>query len=116
MKHPPFETQRDYRAYVALWASIGGAIAFTLFAGALVLVLWLGGWAETTAVLRLGYLGKALLLALGGGLLVLVSLGFAINRRTLKLSRDGFEASGGPDDVLRTGDELKLEKVDAEQD
>ena len=81
MNLPRPNEPRDVRAWIALWASIGGAMALTGFAAGLVLILWLGGWSETTAVLRLGFLGQIALLTLAGALVVLISLGLAINRR-----------------------------------
>lgn len=95
---PPHPRPRDWRAAVALVASIFGSVAFTLFSAAMVYILWKGGWAEDTAVQRLDYLGKALMLSLAGSLLVLITLGLAINRRSVKLGKDGFEASGGDDE------------------
>jgi hypothetical protein len=88
---------RDVRAWIALWASIGGAVALTFAVGGLVLILWIGGWHDDTAILRLGFLGKIALLTLAGALVVLISLGFAINKRSLKISKDGIDASGGDD-------------------
>jgi hypothetical protein len=86
---------RDMRAFVALVASIGGSIALTGLAAAVVLILWRGGWPVGTEAGRIELLGKAMLLALGGSLVVLISLGFAITQRSFKLSRTGIEASGG---------------------
>lgn len=48
--------------------------------------------------LTLWHLGWALILLLVGALAVLLSLGLAINRRSLKLGRDGFSAAGGDDE------------------
>lgn len=95
MTLPVPQQPRDVRAWIALWASIGGAIALTLCTAGMVLILWIGGWAETTALVRLDVLGKIAILTLSGALVVLVSLGFAINRRSLKIGKDGIEASGG---------------------
>lgn len=95
---PKLWPPRDWRAFIALVASILGAVALTFFAVWLVWILWLGGWPETTAVQRLGILGRALILLLVGALAVLLSLGLAINRRSLKLGRDGFSAEGGDDE------------------
>ncbi|KKC24444.1 hypothetical protein [Sphingomonas sp. SRS2] len=86
---------RDLRAFIALAASVGGSIALTGFAAAVVAILWLGEWPVSTAELRIGLLGKALMLSLAGSLLVLISLGLAINKRSVKLSRDGLDVSGG---------------------
>jgi hypothetical protein len=92
---------RDWRALLALCASIGGAAALHGFAAWTVWILWRGGWPMSTATARIMLLGKALLLSVIGNLVVLVSLGLAINRREIKVSRQGFEMSGGdtPDPV-----------------
>jgi len=88
-------TPRDWRAKWALLASIGGAVAMTVFASAvLYLLAYQAMWRD-----RIDPIAKLGFLALGGALLVLGTLGMAINRRTLKLSRDGFEASGGDGDT-----------------
>lgn len=86
---------RDWRALLALFASIVGSAVLTGFAGWLVWILWRGGWSLGTEGARLDTLGKALLLVLSIMGLVLIGLGLAINRRTLKLGTGGFEASGG---------------------
>lgn len=86
---------RDWRAFIALAASILGSAVLTGFAAWLVWILWKGGWSIGTEGQRLSSLGTALLIVLGIMGLVLVSLGLAINRRSLKLGKDGFEASGG---------------------
>lgn len=96
MRRPPWPP-RDWRALLALAASIAGATFLTLLAAWIVWILWRGGWPIWTARDRIALLGKALLLALGGSFVVLVSLGLAINRREIKVSRDGFELSGGED-------------------
>lgn len=93
-KWPP----RDWRALLALCASIVGSASLTCFAGAIVWILWKGGWAHNSDEQRIALLGKALILSLLGGLIVLVSLGLAINRREIRVSRQGFEMSGGDDD------------------
>lgn len=94
MDWPP----KDWRALVALIASIIGAGVLTAFGAWLVHILWRGGWAPATAPQRLDALATALMMALGIVGLILVGLGMAINRRTFKLGRDGFEASGGEDE------------------
>ena len=86
---------KDWRAFLALVASVGGSAALTLFAGWLVWIVWRGGWPTETAELRLGILGKALLLSLGGALVVLISLGLAINRRSITVGREGVSIEGG---------------------
>jgi hypothetical protein len=88
---------RDWRAHLALIASILGSVALTAFSAIMVYILWKGGWPVETAVMRLEILGDALILSRSGSLVVLVSLGFDINRRSVKISRDGLEASGGED-------------------
>lgn len=86
---------RAWRAAIALVASIAGSAALTAFAAWIAWILWQGGWPSVTAEQRIALLGKALLLALAGSLVVLVSLGLAINRREIRVSRDGLELSGG---------------------
>jgi len=88
---------KEWRAHTALMASILGAIAFTAFSMVLVYIMWQGGWPLETASMRIEILGKALTLSLSGSLVVLISLGFAINRRSVKINKDGLEASGGED-------------------
>jgi hypothetical protein len=78
-------------------ASIIGAGSLTIFAAWLVWILWRGGWKPGTEEIRIALLGKALLISLGGALVVLISLGLAINRRSIRLDRHGFEAEGGDD-------------------
>ncbi len=99
---PVHKEPRDWRAAVALVASIAGAIAFTFFSAALVYIMWRGGWAADTAGIRIEVLGRAMLLSLTGSLVVLITLGFAINRRSIKVSKDGFEATGGDGDSATT--------------
>ena len=113
---------RDVRAWIALWASIGGAVALTGFAAGMVVILWIGGWSETTAVLRLGFLGKIALLALVGAMVVLISLGFAINRRAIKVQTPlgSVDASGGDDDakaatLAAAGDALTSKAADIKE-
>lgn len=89
---------REWRAHIALLTSILGSMAFMFFATALVGVLWLGTWPVETAEMRIEILGKALMLSLIGSLIVVISFGFAINRRMVKLTRNGFEAEGGDGD------------------
>lgn len=89
---------RDWRAFLALVASIAGSAVLTGFAAWLVYILWRGGWHVGTEGARLETLGKALLLTLSIMGLVLVSLGLAINRRSVKLGASGFEATGGDDE------------------
>lgn len=88
---------RDWRAFIALAASIGGAAILTAVLTWQAWVLWRGGWSPGTERQRLYYLGTAHLLTIVGVLLVLFGLGWAINRRSLKASIGGntIEASGG---------------------
>lgn len=85
---------RDWRALFALIASVAGAAALTGFAAWLVWILWT--WVGFDKE-RIDALAKALfgLLFIVG--IVLVSLGLAINRRSVKGSILGasFEATGG---------------------
>lgn len=76
-------------------ASILASMAFAFFSIGLVLILWLGDWPASTVEARIDLLGQALLLSLAGSLIVAISFGFAINKRTVSLSKDGFTASGG---------------------
>lgn len=90
---------RDWRAMLALAASIAGSSVLTLLAAWIVWILWRGGWPEATAPERVAALARAMLAALAIIGAVLLSLGLAINRRTLKanIGASGFEASGGED-------------------
>lgn len=90
---------RDLRAFIALWASIGGTMALTVIIIWLVYIFWRGGWTVGTELARIDKLGLiAVLLTVIMGV-VMVSLGLAINRRSLKGSAFGasFEATGGDD-------------------
>ena len=89
---------KDWRALLALIASIAGAGILTGFAAWLVWILWRGGWPVATAPMRVAALARALMLALLIIGAVLLSLGLAINRRSIRLGRDGFEASGGDEE------------------
>ena len=93
---------RDWRALIALIASIGGAMALTGFS---LWVVWtLGQLAIAYPETRLEVV-KALansnygLLGIIGA--ILLSLGLAINRRSIKASAFGasFDASGGDPDA-----------------
>jgi hypothetical protein len=101
---------RDWRAYIALWASIAGAFTLTLVAMWLMKKLNLHADRLITEIVRdpkarpeigtvlvniVATLAWGLKLLLAGVIAVLLSLGLAINHRTIKLSRSGFEASGG---------------------
>jgi hypothetical protein len=89
--------QRDLRALIALLASIGGGIAMTVFAVWITWIIWKGPWGAGTELARIDKLGLALILVLSISGITLASYGLAINKRTLKLGKDGFEASGGDD-------------------
>lgn len=96
---------RDFRALIALWASIGGTMALTLGVVGIVLILWKGGWSPATEGARIDKIGLiAVLVTLIMGV-TMVSLGLAINRRSVKGSAFGasFEASGGDDDADAEG-------------
>lgn len=114
---------RDWRAYIALWASIGGAVMLTLVA--FWLMSTLNGHADrlitelvrdrlaraevgTVLVDIVKVLAWGLKLLLAGVIAVLLSLGLAINHRTIKLGKGGFEASGGdgPDPAAQAADEV----------
>ena len=83
----PHWPARDWRALIALVASIAGSAVLT---GLLAwIVRLLERWREAAAIASIAY---ALLAIIGA---ILLSLGLAINRRSIRLSRDGFEASGG---------------------
>lgn len=95
---------RDWRAFVALTASIAGAAVLTGVACWIVWILWRGGWPASTADARVEALARALLGILFTVGIVLVSLGLAINRRTLKgsIGAASFEASGGDETAVAT--------------
>ena len=82
---------RDWRAFIALVASIAGAAVLTGLLGWIIRMFQL--WIRPDPLANIAY---GLLGIIGA---ILRSLGLAINRRTLKLSRDGFEASGGEPDA-----------------
>ena len=82
-------TVKELLALIALLASIGGAAVLTLNR------VWLIGilerakaWADIADIAKLDTV------IIGA---IILALGFAINRRTIKLSKDGLEASGGAD-------------------
>lgn len=93
---------RDWRALLALLASVAGSATLTALTAWLVWILWRGGWPERTAEVRIDILGRALLGALSIIGVVLISLGMAINRRSVKGKAFGaeFEAEGGDVDTL----------------
>jgi hypothetical protein len=93
---------RDLRAFIALIASIGGTMALTLGLVGIILILWKGGWSvgtETTRIDKIGLIGVLVTVIMG---VVMVSLGLAINRRSVKGGFLGasFEATGGDDSTI----------------
>ena len=90
---------REWRAMIALIASIAGSAVLTAMLAWIVHLL--ATWREAEAIARIAY---GLLAIIGS---ILLSLGLAINRRSIKLTRDGFDASGGDGDDMATG----LEKI-----
>lgn len=108
----PVWPARDWRAMFALVGSIVGAGILTWFAWWL--TAYLAGQADRliselvrdphvrpevggVLITIVGVLAWGLKLLLAGVIAVILSLGLAINRRTVKLGRTGFEASGGDD-------------------
>lgn len=91
---------KDWRAFLALIASVGGSAALTIFAAWLVWIIWQGGWSAQMERVQLDTLGNALLLTLGGALAGLISFGLAVNRRSISGSVGpvSFHAEGGGDD------------------
>jgi hypothetical protein len=90
---------RDLRALIALGASIGGTMALTLVSVWIIWILWRGGWSAGTELARIDKIGLIAVLVTVIMGVVMVSLGLAINRRTVKGSAFGasFEAEGGDD-------------------
>jgi hypothetical protein len=90
---------RDLRALIALWASIGGTMALTIGVAGIVLILWKGGWSGGTENARIDKIGLIAVLVTVIMGVTMVSLGLAINRRSVKGAAFGasFEASGGDD-------------------
>jgi len=91
-------SSRDWRAMIALWASIAGAAVLTAFSAWLVILIVRFARDDRSlgprALDALAYSNYGLLLVIGA---VLLSLGLAINRRTVKASAFGahIEAGGG---------------------
>lgn len=88
---------KDLRAFIALIASIGGTVALTLMAVWITYILWKGGWQVGTELARIDKIGLIAVLVIVIMGVVMVSLGLAINRRSVKGSAFGasFEAEGG---------------------
>jgi hypothetical protein len=78
---------REWRALIALAASIAGSAVLTGLLAWMIRIL--EQWREAGAIAWIAY---GLLAIIGS---ILLSLGLAINRRSIKLTRNGFEASGG---------------------
>ena len=98
---PPSWPPRDWRAIIALAASIAGAAVLTIFSVWLVRLLVMFARADPKVrldVIRALATSNYGLLAIIGA--ILLSLGLAINRRSVKGSAFGasFEAAGGEDD------------------
>jgi hypothetical protein len=87
---------RDLRAFVALAASIGGAMMLTALLAWIIRVFQLWHLPDPMANIAYG------LLAIIG--VILMSLGLAINRRSVKASGLGFslDATGGDDSPAPT--------------
>lgn len=97
-KWPISESPSDTRKWVALLASFGGTMVFTIGAGLLVWIVWKGDWSAAMEGKRLDLLGWAMMLMLAGALSGNWAFGFVLNRRSLKITKDGIEASGGDPD------------------
>lgn len=91
-------SSREWRAMIALWASIAGAAVLTGFSAWLVTLIVAFARADRRlgerALEALAYANYGLLAVIGA---VLLSLGLAINRRSVKASAFGaqIEAGGG---------------------
>jgi hypothetical protein len=92
---PVTDNPADTRKWVALLASFGGAIIFTIGAGLMVWIIWKGKWSPAMEAKRLDLLGWAMLMMLAGSISTNWAFGFILNRRSIKISKDGLEASGG---------------------
>ena len=80
---------KEWLALIALIASIGGAMALTAHRVWLIQIL-----ERAKAWDKIGDIAYLDTLIIGA---VLIGFGFAINRRSIKISKDGVEASGGTD-------------------
>lgn len=109
-------TSRQIMSYISLAASIIGASMLTFFAIGIVWIVWKGGWAPETAPQRISILSKALVISLGGSLVVLITLGLVIGRRTIRATKDGFELSNVEDRVAKKGKKLLNEDDDGGDD
>lgn len=87
----------DWRAGVALISGIVGGACLTSFAAWIVWIFAFAHWPEATAQQRIHWLGWGMLLLLAGIIAQLLSQGLAINKRIVKITREGIEISGGAD-------------------
>lgn len=105
MSWPP----RDWRALLALIGSIAGAAVLTAFVwwGCAMLLPAPDWWSASTESHRVETLRIVLFVAVGTISVVIISLGFAINRRSLKVKvgRDGLstEMDGGEEEFAPPG-------------
>jgi hypothetical protein len=82
-------TVKEWLAMVAMLASIAGAVVLTLNRVWLIIILERAkAWADIAAIAKLDTI------IIGA---IILALGFAINRRTIKVTKEGIEASGGSD-------------------
>lgn len=96
------------------WWKAGGQMALTAFAGAIVLILWLGPWTLDVETKRVDWLGGLAVLALVGVMVYAVA---ATNMRlNLRAGRGGIEANMAGDDdpappaaTITTTTEVQLE-------
>ena len=80
-------TVKEWLALVAIAASIAGAAVLTLNRVWLIRILERAkAWADIADIAKLDTV------IIGA---IILALGFAINRRTIKISKEGLEASGG---------------------
>lgn len=91
---PVADSPLDTRKWVALLASLGGAVVFTLGTAAMVMLLWKGGWTAGTEAKRLDYVGYIALMVCGGALAANLGFSFVMGRRSYKISKDGIEITG----------------------
>lgn len=77
-------------------------MALTVVTVWVIWILWRGGWAADTATARIDKIGLIAILVTVIMGVVMVSLGLAINRRSVKGSAFGasFEATGGDDATI----------------
>lgn len=96
---------KDWRAWTALVASIAGAAVLTGLLAWIIRLFALWRVSEPLAHIAYG------LLAIIG--LVLLALGYAINRRSFKgsIGPASFETTGGDSEPLASGDTVTLEKA-----